>query len=152
MVSNVPILQCSIWCPKVDENITRVRNCPDVAILNSMFGLCSLVFLYFCLFVWVKRSESKNKKINFWNGTKCKICPFWDLICERKNAGKFFIHKKTIPGEGGESERGMVKDHKKYIFFRCASISWTGYVRRTVFFSWDISDIQTSRLYNLATL
>ena len=39
-----------------NKNIARVRNCPDVAILNSPFGLCLLsfclfVFLSFCLFV-----------------------------------------------------------------------------------------------------
>ena len=37
------------------EHIARVRNCPDVTILNSLFGLCHLffcpfVFLYFSLF------------------------------------------------------------------------------------------------------
>ena len=29
----------------------RVRNCPDITILNSLFGLYAFVFLYFCLFV-----------------------------------------------------------------------------------------------------
>ena len=32
------------------KNIARVRNCPDIAILNSRFGLCLFVFLSFCLF------------------------------------------------------------------------------------------------------
>ena len=50
----------------IEENIARVRNCPDVAIVNSLFGLCLLSFclfvfflsfclfvlLYFCLFVF----------------------------------------------------------------------------------------------------
>ena len=54
------------------KNIARVRNCPDVTILNSDFGLCLLsfcplvilsfcfvlsfclfVFLFFCLFVFL---------------------------------------------------------------------------------------------------
>ena len=38
------------------ENIARVRNCPDVTLLNSLFGLfilsfCDLDFLCFCHFV-----------------------------------------------------------------------------------------------------
>ena len=50
------------------KNITRVRNCPDVKILNSLFGLLSfvllpccifvmmsLVFLSFCVFVFLSR-------------------------------------------------------------------------------------------------
>ena len=51
------------------KNIARVRNCPDVTILNSLFGLCLSVFLsffflpfrlfvffckfFFCLFVFL---------------------------------------------------------------------------------------------------
>ena len=35
--------------PLPDKNIARVRNCPDVTILNSLFGLC---LLSFCLFVF----------------------------------------------------------------------------------------------------
>ena len=45
------------------KNITRVRNCPDVAILSSLFGLCLSSFclfvvlpsslLSFCLFVFL---------------------------------------------------------------------------------------------------
>ena len=40
---------CCHW-----KNIERVRNCPDVKIINSLFGLCLLSFclLYFCLFVF----------------------------------------------------------------------------------------------------
>ena len=39
-------------------NITRVRNCPDVTTLNSLFGLCifellSVCFFSFCLFVFL---------------------------------------------------------------------------------------------------
>ena len=32
------------------KNIARVRNCPDVTILNSLFGLC---LLSFCIFVFL---------------------------------------------------------------------------------------------------
>ena len=35
------------------ENIARVRNCPDVAILSSLFGLC---LSSFCLFVFLPLS------------------------------------------------------------------------------------------------
>ena len=33
------------------KNIARVRNCPDITTLNSLFGVCLFVFLSFCLFV-----------------------------------------------------------------------------------------------------
>ena len=33
-------------------NIARVRNCPDIAISNSLFGHCLFVFLSFCLSVF----------------------------------------------------------------------------------------------------
>ena len=38
-----------------------------------------------------RRSESKNKKIRFWNGTKCKICftHLWSYF-RKKNRGNFF--------------------------------------------------------------
>ena len=35
------------------KNITRVQNCPDITMLNSLFGLCLLTFFFlfrFCLF------------------------------------------------------------------------------------------------------
>ena len=44
------------------KNITRVRNCPDITILNSLFGIlvflsccifCLFVLLYFCLFAFL---------------------------------------------------------------------------------------------------
>ena len=35
------------------ENIARVRNRPDVTILNSLFGLCLFAFLLFCLYVFL---------------------------------------------------------------------------------------------------
>ena len=43
---------------KEEENIARVRNCPDVTILSSHFGLCLLsfclfTFLSFCHFVFL---------------------------------------------------------------------------------------------------
>ena len=40
------VLECVI-CMIFFKNIARVRNCPDVTILNSLIGLC---LLYFCLF------------------------------------------------------------------------------------------------------
>ena len=36
------------------ENIARVRNCPDIAILGSLFGLCLFSSSFFCcLFVFL---------------------------------------------------------------------------------------------------
>ena len=41
-------------CSRRKENIARVRNCPDITILSSLFGLqVSFVFLSFCLFVFL---------------------------------------------------------------------------------------------------
>ena len=37
----------------VIQNIARVRNCPDITILNSLFVLCLFVLLSFCLFVFL---------------------------------------------------------------------------------------------------
>ena len=40
----------------VSENIARVRNCPDVTLLNSLFGLCLFVissFVVVHVFVFV---------------------------------------------------------------------------------------------------
>ena len=37
------------------KNIARVGNCPDVAIINSRFGLC---LLSFCLFVFLSRNHA----------------------------------------------------------------------------------------------
>ena len=45
------------------KNIARVRNCPDITILNSLFGLFVLlsvhlfVFLSFCLFIFLSFSS-----------------------------------------------------------------------------------------------
>ena len=36
---------------KLKKNIARVRNCPDITIWNSLFGL--LVHWSFCLFVFL---------------------------------------------------------------------------------------------------
>ena len=36
-----------------DQNIARERNCPDVKILNPLFGLCLFVFVYFHLLVFL---------------------------------------------------------------------------------------------------
>ena len=44
-------VSCLWWIYK--KNIARVRNSPDVAILNSLFGLCLLSFCLFCLFVFL---------------------------------------------------------------------------------------------------
>ena len=33
------------------QNIARVRNCPDFTLSNSLFGLCLYVFLSFCLHI-----------------------------------------------------------------------------------------------------
>ena len=66
-----------------------------------------------------RRSESKNKKIEFWNGTKCKICftYLWSYFREKKMGANFHIRNKTIRG-----------DHKKYslflLFFRNPSTTW----------------------------
>ena len=35
------------------ENIARVRNCPDITILNSLPNLCLFLFLSFCLFIFM---------------------------------------------------------------------------------------------------
>ena len=35
------------------QNIARVRNCPDVPILNSLFGLCLVVVFVVVVFVVV---------------------------------------------------------------------------------------------------
>ena len=40
---------------KVMENIARVRNCPEVTILNSLFGSCFFVF-----FVFLSRHHSNQ--------------------------------------------------------------------------------------------
>ena len=64
-----------------------------------------------------RRSISKNKKIKFWNGTKCKIC-FTNLqsYFRKKKQGYFFIRKKTIPGRGSEGG-GWQKTIKNTVFF-----------------------------------
>ena len=35
------------------KNTGRVQNCPDITILNSLFGLCLFVFMSFCLYVFL---------------------------------------------------------------------------------------------------
>ena len=39
---------------KPTKNIARVRNCPDITISNTLFGLCLFIYSYFCLFDFLR--------------------------------------------------------------------------------------------------
>ena len=61
LISSQPVV-VSNFQQGQEKNIARVRNCPDIVILNSLSGLLVLlsdglfVFLYFCLFVFLSLS------------------------------------------------------------------------------------------------
>ena len=45
------------------KNIPRVRKCPDITRLNSLFAFCIFLFLSFCRFVWRKGSSLKSHSL-----------------------------------------------------------------------------------------
>ena len=47
------------------KNIPRVRKCPDITRLNSLFAFCIFLFLSFCRFVWRKGSSLKSHSFIF---------------------------------------------------------------------------------------
>ena len=51
--TKTPVTQCRFKKECSIKNIARVRNCPDVPILNSLFGLCLVVVFVVVVFVVV---------------------------------------------------------------------------------------------------
>ena len=77
------------------KNIARVQNCPDITILNSLFGIlvflsccifCLFVLLYFCLFAFLSFCISSLSV--FWSFARFGIFVFLVSFHKERNRQK----------------------------------------------------------------